>query len=92
MRSVNLGPEDRQQICRSLNVLHLNGVFHGDARVPNVVNCSGIFKWIDLHHIVSVFADDAVICDVKTLFESMFMPRRIEWGDVSGVVCRGSRH
>ena len=83
MRSVNLGPEDRQQICRSLNVLHLNGVFHGDARVPNVVNCSGIFKWIDLHHIVSVFADDAVICDVKTLFESMFMPRRIEWGDVS---------
>ena len=83
MRHEDLTPADRKHICCSLNALHLNGIYHGDARVPNVVNCNGHFKWIDLLHVVSFFKDAAAICDVKTLFESMFMPRRIEWGDVS---------
>ena len=79
-RCTDLGSESRVQICRSLNELHRQGVFHGDARVPNVVHCDGMYKWIDLHPVVHVCTDSAAICDVQTLFESMVSPSTyIEW-------------
>ena len=83
MQSEHLEAEDRELICRSLNALHLDGIYHGDARIPNVVNCGGHFKWIDLHHRVSPSADIAMIYDVKTLFESMFSPRCVDWHALS---------
>jgi hypothetical protein len=63
---------DRKKICASLNELHLKGVYHGDARIPNVVNCSETFKWIDFHHMCGASPAIAAVDDVNKLMTSMF--------------------
>ena len=73
LRSDKLEAEERTKICCSLNALHCNGIFHGDARVPNVVNIGGNFKWIDFHDTVRASTETAAIYDVKTLMGSMFL-------------------
>jgi RIO-like serine/threonine protein kinase len=59
-----------EQICRALNALHINEIFHGDARVPNVVLCDGRFKWIDFHPLVGASAGIGATRDVKELIDS----------------------
>lgn len=73
LRSDELKAEERTKICQSLNALHCNGIFHGDARVPNAVNFGGNFKWIDFHNTIPASTETAAIYDVKTLMGSMFL-------------------
>jgi hypothetical protein len=73
LRSHELKAEERTKICCSLNALHCNGIFHGDARVPNAVNFGGNFKWIDFHDTIPASTETAAIYDVKTLMGSMFL-------------------
>jgi tRNA A-37 threonylcarbamoyl transferase component Bud32 len=73
LRSDELKAAERTKICCSLNALHCNGIFHGDARVPNAVNFGGNFKWIDFHDTIPASTETAAIYDVKTLMGSMFL-------------------
>jgi hypothetical protein len=81
--SVSLTAREFEEICRSLNKLHLEGIYHGDARVPNVIDCNGNFKWIDFHHVVGASQQASATSDVKRLIESMYWPRSIVWGELS---------
>lgn len=72
---------DRTDICKSLNALHVRNVYHGDARIPNVVKCEKTFKWIDFHHMIGASPAIAAIDDVNKLMISMFPSQEFPKGE-----------
>jgi hypothetical protein len=67
------------EICRSLNALHLNGIYHGDPHYGNVVLCDGQYKWIDFGMVCSGIKEKVIIYDAKCLIESFFRPNPVKW-------------
>ena len=69
------------QLVQSLNVLHLSGIYHGDARVYNAVLVGGQIVWIDF-----VYGDSEVVGhngnrrkkkDMEALIISLYGPEKL---------------
>jgi hypothetical protein len=51
--------------------LHLTGYAHGDARVANLINCKGIFKWCDVERSFRTFTALDLRNDITELLKSL---------------------
>mmetsp|Transcript_17443 Transcript_17443/g.23920 ORF Transcript_17443/g.23920 Transcript_17443/m.23920 type:complete len:465 (+) Transcript_17443:312-1706(+) len=68
--------EQRKALFVALHGLHLSGVTHGDARVPNAISVPSGIKWIDIPAVyfyqqLSVKIEN----DFRSLFRSVYKPR-----------------
>ena len=78
------------QLLQSLNVLHLSGIFHGDARVYNALLVGGQIVWIDF-----VYGDSEEVGhdgnrrkkkDMEALIKSLYGPEKLLEGALPGLL------
>jgi len=65
-----VGKAEALQVLITLSELHVHGIVHGDARLPNVIKCGEDYRWIDFIK-SPILSKAAMQRDVETMLGSL---------------------